>query len=122
MKHYWKPLGYVRYGDDFVVLMSDRKQIQQIREEAIFFLNERLKLAMNGKNDIVCNAKEGLKFLGCNPWPNGKHLNSRNRNRIERLLGSRNAASYHGIVLRFEPEQRIRLFQWQVVEKALGDD
>jgi retron-type reverse transcriptase len=114
VKHKLKPLAYLRYGDDFIVLSNDRKKLRLIRTLAINYLKDNLQLQINCKNDIIIKARQGLHFLGCNIYPNGKILKKRNVRRIEQKLNFRNISSYYGIVGQYGKKELIK-FDWQVI-------
>lgn len=46
-----KPEAYLRYGDDFVVIGDSRKELAEIRRNAINFLKNKLDLDLHIKND-----------------------------------------------------------------------
>lgn len=67
VKHRIKAKYYIRYADDFVILSSDKeqleKQIIQIKE----FLQNKLKLELHPKKVFIKTLASGVDFLG---WVN----------------------------------------------------
>ena len=64
MRHRLKPQGYLRYGDDFIIVASNRRQVRAIRAEAEMFLARELGLYLHPRNDVIVAAEQGLHFLG----------------------------------------------------------
>jgi hypothetical protein len=64
VRHAVKPLAYVRYGDDAILLLPNRRAARTAREKSINFLNSSLKLTINPKNDAIFAADQPLHFLG----------------------------------------------------------
>nr|AYM32748.1 hypothetical protein DXG00_000013 [Termitomyces sp.] len=56
---------YVRYADDFVILLaSTRNYAINLKEKIANFLNEACGLELNDQKTTVTNTREGFKFLG----------------------------------------------------------
>lgn len=53
VKHELKVKDYLRYGDDFIMLESNKEKLEELRSRSIDFLNRALKLTMNRKNDRI---------------------------------------------------------------------
>lgn len=117
IKNIVKPLAYLRYGDDFIVTANNLDQLHQIREEVAKFLNEKLRLDINAKNDIIVKVKWGIRFLGVEIFPNGRRLNKRNWRRVKSRLNLANIPSYSGLVGKHNKEKRIKEFNWIILEK-----
>lgn len=116
VKHKLKPKAYLRYGDDFLLFNMDEKSLRNMREEAIKFISDFLKLPIHSKNDLVFKAKHRLKFLGVILYPNGRKLNKRMENRIKAKLSTRNTSSYWGVIKKHTNQKAIEEFQWRLVE------
>lgn len=69
VKHTLKCQCYVRYVDDFVLLHSDREQLQQWRRQIEDFLDERLQLELKNSGQLQ-SMHNGLDFLGYIIRPN----------------------------------------------------
>jgi RNA-directed DNA polymerase len=98
VKHMIKPQAYLRYGDDFIIITKNLNELKRIRNKAIEFINKKLQLEINAKNDIIIKVKWGLKFLGVWIYPGGRKLNKRNKKRIRTRLEHKNIPSYSGLV------------------------
>lgn len=90
--------------------------MRQNRQLVIKFLNAKLNLAINSKNDIIVKAKSGIKFLGVEIYPKGMKLNSRNRLRIQNKMNTSNISGYYGLVKNFENQKKRKLFIYQVLK------
>lgn len=117
VKHRIKPTAYLRYGDDFIVILKNSEQLKKNRNRIILFLKEKLLLDINTKNDIIVKIKQGLKFLGVKIFPKGRKLNKRNWNRARAKLNIRNISSYSGLVKQHSKEKIIKEFNWTILEK-----
>ncbi len=116
VKHKLKPKAYLRYGDDFLLFDMDEKKLRNMREEAIQFISNVLKISVHNKNDLIFKAKHGLKFLGVILYPTGRKLNKRMNNGIKTKLNSRSASSYRGIVTKHSNQKAREEFNWRLME------
>lgn len=112
VKHILKPKGYVRYGDDFIMVEPDVQKLNFFRAKSIRFLHEILKLQINPKRDKIFKAQDGLRFLGVVLWPKGRRLNSRNILRIREKLAPNNIGSYYGVIKHHANDKKKREFHW----------
>lgn len=116
VKHRFKVKGYLRYGDDFIVIEKDKVELTRIREEIIDFLITILRLTVNPKNDIIIKATAGLKFLGVKIYPHGRKLSFRNWQRVSGKMNLNNIASYRGLVSQHGTNKQIKQLNWQIKE------
>lgn len=121
IKNAMKPLAYLRYGDDFIIMEDNLNSLHQIKGEAARFLKEKLRLEINEKNDIIVKAKQGIRFLGVEIFPKGRRLNKRNWRRAKSKLNLANIPSYSGLVKKHSKEKRIKEFNWIILEKLYGE-
>lgn len=54
---------YVRYADDFVLILENKEQCKKIKKEIEEFLEEKLHLKLNNKTNYF-KLKDGVNFLG----------------------------------------------------------
>ncbi len=64
VRHTLKPLGYLRYGDDFIVIASNRQDARQFCTNAQEFLARELGLRLHARNNVIVPTTSGLHFLG----------------------------------------------------------
>ena len=112
-----KPKGYVRYGDDFIIIQESEKALAEHRQLAKKFLKEKLKLYINPKQNIVAPIKYGIHFLGTHIFPTGRRLNKRNKRRVHERLTLKNVSSYNGLVQKHAKSERVKEFYWQVLRR-----
>lgn len=96
--HSIKPLGYVRYGDDFVLFCQDESNAQEAKIVGTQFLNDYLRLEINPRHDSVQKVRERLDYLGVSLWPSGRRLQPRTQKRMDRNLDIQNLSSYQSLV------------------------
>lgn len=114
--HDLKPLGYVRYGDDFVLWFPDEFQALKAQAIGTQFLTDELKLSVNPKHDRVQPSHKKLSYLGVELWPNGKRLNKRVYQRTTDKITADNIASYHTITEQYLPKRYNKRFLWNSLD------
>ena len=72
---------YVRYMDDFILLIDSKEEAIQVLEKIRRFLNEKLKLNINKKTNYF-KAKQGVTFLGYHVYIDKIRLLNSNKKRI----------------------------------------
>ena len=111
-----KPQAYLRYGDDFFIIMPNKDSLIKARITVKDFLTNNLDLELHSKNDIIVKSRWGLHFLGVDIFPKGRRLNGRNQSRIFEKINLKNVASYSGIVKKYGNHKLIKKFNWRVLE------
>ena len=76
---------YVRYMDDFVILLPDKQKLHRIKDEIEDFLNCRLHLRFNRKTSIF-PARNGVDFLGYRTWATHRLVRKSSIKRMKRKL------------------------------------
>lgn len=64
VKHTLKAKYYIRYVDDFLILSTDEKELEQFRYRIESFLLDRLKLVLHPKRRKLLPVSSGIDFLG----------------------------------------------------------
>ncbi|HMQ95682.1 MAG TPA: reverse transcriptase/maturase family protein [Candidatus Saccharibacteria bacterium] len=64
VRHQLKPQGFVRYGDDFILIAPTRRRARHYQLVASKFLYDTLDLTVNPRSNVVVPAASGLHFLG----------------------------------------------------------
>ncbi len=111
-----RPLGYVRYGDDFVLWYSDEAAAQEARVVGSQFLYDYLHLAVNPAHDTVQPTAQRLAYLGVELWPTGRRLPVKTYRRIRRKQNLQNLASYSALLRAHQPRRYYRRFYWQNID------
>jgi len=115
IKHTIKPLAYLRYGDDFIIFSKNSQVLTNIRQKSIIFLEKKLNLKINDKNDVMIRVDKGIRFLGVIIYPYRLKLNKRNQQRVFRQLNLNNYQSYYGLIKQFQPKT-IKEFYWYLYQ------
>lgn len=113
--HTIKPLAYMRYGDDFLLVGDTLETVSLMRNTLIAFLSEKLKVKIHTKNNIIIPAREGVHFLGCDIFPTGRRLKKRVYNRILERLNIANSSSYRALVLQHGTKHMTKWVDWNIV-------
>lgn len=114
VKHELSVKSYLRYGDDFILIHQELEKLNVLREQVNLFLQEKLKLKINPKNNKIIKTSHGLRFLGMIIYPNGRSLNKRSKNRIKKRLNYSNVSSYYGLVLKHGNQKIINETVWSI--------
>ena len=117
MAHSLKPLGYLRYGDDWLCFGRSRAELELIRRGAAVFLSEKLGLRLSPKVDIIQPVHRGVTFLGIDSWPNGQRITPQTGNRIVQKLTPANYSSYEALVRQFSNKRSLKNFYWRTLDR-----
>jgi len=102
VKHALKAKYYIRYADDFVILSSDRKELEQLLVQIQVFLEKRLKLFLHPDKVSIKTVSSGVDFLGWLHFPDHRVLRTSTRKRMFRRLqgepSDETVASYLGLL------------------------
>ncbi len=115
VKHTLKIKKYLRYGDDFVIFVNTQEQAVKYRSLMKQFLDAQLSLTLHARNDVIFPCREGIKFLGCVIYPNKRILKKRVWKRVLERAARNNIASYSGLVRAHCDKEKIRHFDWHVL-------
>lgn len=118
--HVIKPLFYIRYGDDFLVITENIDHLKLCREHLTVFLDQELELTVHAKNSIIVPVKYGVYFLGCDIYPTGKRLRKRVYNRIGKRLNFINSSSYRSLVLMHGKRKVVKWLDWKILDIMKG--
>jgi hypothetical protein len=114
VRHTLKPLGYVRYGDDFVLFLRNETDAWEMQAVATKWLVAILKLQVHRKNNVILSAKAGLHFLGHIIHSDSPLEVDRTMIRkIERDIDYRNFASYQAMAL---PKRYAKQLPWRIID------
>ena len=111
-----RPLGYVRYGDDFVLWCRDEAAAQEARIVGSQFLCDYLHLAVNPAHDTVQAAAQRLACLGVELWPTGRRLPAKTHRRIQRKRSVHNLSSYEALIAHHLPTRYVRRSRWETLD------
>lgn len=94
VRHAQKPLGYLRYGDDFVLFGQTEAQVRVMRQDVEAFLWHELHLSVHTGNIFVGKVAHGLHFLGHHIYPNSISVNPAMTRKVRREPSPHNRAGY----------------------------
>jgi len=87
MKHMLKEKYYIRYADDFVMLSSDKKHLEELTVSISDFLNEKLRLVLHPNKVFIKTFSSGVDFLGWIHFPYRRIIRTVTKKRMfKRLL------------------------------------
>ena len=86
VKHELKAQYYLRYVDDFVILYSSKKQLEQYKEKIEIFLTKNLELRLHPDKSKIMSINNGVEFLGMRIFLRHKLLKKKNLRKFERKL------------------------------------
>lgn len=76
---------YIRYMDDFVMLLDSKQESKEILEKIKIFLKEKLELELNSKTNYFKN-KQGVNFCGYKIYNNKIYIVKGNKRKIFRKV------------------------------------
>ena len=76
---------YVRYVDDFILILNTKEECKEVRKKIENFLDKKLKLKLNKKTHYF-KITEGVNFLGYKIFPNYILLKNSNKKKIYKTI------------------------------------
>ena len=98
--------GYVRYCDDFLVFVDDKRQLAGVRQAASALL-ETLRLRLHPTKSVVFPTSQGIAFLGYRVFRSHRELAKDNVWRFRRRLRAMQKQYAHGQLSRADACCRI---------------
>lgn len=77
---------YIRYMDDFVIFHHDKAYLRRLLDEISGYLEDVLRLHLNGKTQIFPVRQRSVDFLGYRIWPTHRLMRKANVQRTRRKL------------------------------------
>ncbi|MCD4666542.1 helix-turn-helix domain-containing protein [archaeon] len=84
IKHKLKVKYYIRYVDDFVILDSSAKKLEEYKEKINEFLTEKLDIKLHEDKSRILKLSKGINFLGLRIFPRHKLITRKNLEKFER--------------------------------------
>ena len=94
IKHELKIKNYVRYSDDFIIILESKDYLNNLLTPIQSFLCRRLKLELHPKKVEIRKLKQGIDFLGQIILPHHRRLRLRTKKRMFRKL-TQKIKDYH---------------------------
>ena len=76
---------YTRYMDDFILLVSSKKEAKELKDKISQFLKEHLSLELNSKSRFFCNT-QGIDFCGYRIYETHILLRKRFKRKIKKKI------------------------------------
>ena len=93
---------YIRYADDFVVLLEDKKHLENLLPKISNFLEKELKLQLHPDKVFIKTITSGVDFLGWVHFPKHRVLRTSTKRRmlkrIKENVGEESRQSYMGML------------------------
>lgn len=89
---------YIRYCDDFVVIVDDPAQIPDILRRIDGFVRERLHIELHPHKVSVRTWRQGIDFLGYVLKPHATLVRTKTARRLMRRANQANISSYLGVL------------------------
>lgn len=84
---------YIRYADDFVLISSNKSELEDMLTQIQFFLNDNLKLTLHPDKVSITTLASGVDFLGWVHFPNHRVLRTATKRRMFKNLGGDSQSS-----------------------------
>lgn len=98
VKHALKSRYYIRYADDFVILSSDKRELEAMTPFNKNFLRTSLKLELHPGKVFITRVGSGVDFLGWVQFSDHRVLRNTTRKRIMEKVNAKNLSSYVGLL------------------------
>ena len=98
-KHKLKVKYYIRYADDFVVFLQDKKYLEDLTIQMQDFLGKELKLEMHPGKVFIKTLARGVDFLGWINFPDHRVLRTSTRKRMMRKINGNSSSETVGSYL-----------------------
>lgn len=93
VKYKLKAKYYIRYADDFVVLSTDKTELERYLENIHIFLDERLRLQIHPNKVSITTPASGVDFLGWVHFPKHRVLRTVTKQRMFKNLKKKEYAN-----------------------------
>src|SRR2546430_2057658 len=88
VKHRLKATYYIRYADDFILMNTDKKVLEENLVQIKFFLRDNLKLILHPNKVSIATFASGVDFLGWVHFPRRRVLRTVTKKRMFKNLKS----------------------------------
>lgn len=85
IKHQLRVEYYVRYMDDFILLLDSKEEAKQYKKGINIFLKQQLKLELNAKSRYYPSAM-GIDFCGYRIYPTHRLIRTRSKIKMKRMI------------------------------------
>jgi retron-type reverse transcriptase len=89
VKHQLKVKYYIRYADDFVIMSTNKKYLENLLLDIQSFLTTNLKLTLHPNKIFLKTLASGVDFLGWVHFPHHRVLRTTTKRRMFKRLGNK---------------------------------
>lgn len=89
---------YMRYCDDFIILLDDPAKANELIGELSDFLFQHLRLSIHPDKIHIRTWRQGIDFLGYVMRPWRRTMRTKTKRRMLKNINRKNSASYFGIL------------------------
>lgn len=111
IKHELRTKLYLRYVDDFIILSSNKKQLENWKTKIIIFLRDKLQLELHQDKTKIVNLDDGVPLVGFKVYHTHKILKRSNKRRFLRKLDQYKKDLASGIIT--EENIKLNLAGWK---------
>lgn len=113
---------YIRYADDFIVLMRDKERAAELKKALADFVGQELKMTLNEEKTLITHARKGFDYLGVRTFIGPKRSNPQ-KTLPYQVPAAKSVKSYrqkvnqltHPSLDYLPPGERIRTINWLIV-------
>ncbi len=98
VKHKLKVKYYIRYADDFVILSTDKNELEVARQKVEDFLTHSLSLSLHPNKVSIETFASGVDFLGWMHFPKHRVLRTATKRKMFARVNEKNLTSYLGLL------------------------
>lgn len=98
VKRELKAKCYIRYADDFVILLQERRELEALLSRIKTFLRKELRLALHQKKVSIKTIASSVDFLGWVHSPDHRVLRTVTKRRMLERISPKNVSSYLGLL------------------------
>ncbi len=99
VKHKMKAKHYIRYADDFVIFLEDKKYLEKQIPIIKEFLQKELKLELHPDKITIRKHHQGIDFLGYVTLPHYRVLRTKTKKRMLKKLRVKHDDLQKGVIL-----------------------
>ena len=111
IRHNVKPVGYVRYMDDFICFVKTKDEAKKTKDLILGIVSKELKLSIDNRKVKVQKTKHGITFLGNKIHKKVKFLSKvktkRLRKNIKQYISSKMSVNLHHVFTNIIPKEDI---------------
>ena len=113
---------YIRFADDFIVMMRDGEKAEELKRELADFIRQELKMTLSEEKTAITHASQGFDFLGVRVFIAPRRSNP-NQILPYRVPSKKSVKAYrqkvkeltHPNLDYLPPGERIRALNWLIV-------